>query len=120
MRFIVLAFGFLACFKVWTQDRLVRGAMSDALIQAYRERAQQVCGRESAKFGMAASSPWSTAGAAEVTIGSDIASVMLWDYDNPLWDVRYRHPHLVLMASGPRKLRCSYDLAVGVAFVQAL
>lgn len=119
MRFIVLAFGCLAAFKVWTQDRLVREAMSDALIQAYRERAQQVCSRESAKFGTSAPGSWATSGT-EVTIGSNVANIMLWDYENPMWDVRYRHPHLVLTAAGPRKLRCSYDLAVGVAFVQAL
>jgi hypothetical protein len=45
---------------------------------------------------------------------------MLWDYDNPLWGVRYRHPHLVLTSGGARQLTCSYDLTVGVAFVRAL
>lgn len=118
MRVIVIAFGCLAAFKVWTQDRMVRAAMSEALIQAYRERAQQVCARESSKTGTAAPATW--AAAPEISIGSRVASVMVWDYDNPMWGVRYRHPHLVLTASGPRKLRCSYDLAVGVAFVQAL
>jgi hypothetical protein len=116
MRFLVLAFGCLACFKVWTQDRLVRAAMGDALIQAYRERAQQVCARETSKTGLPAQ--WPASSTAEITIGSQIAGVMLWDFDNPLWDVRYRHPHLVLTAAGPRKLRCSYDLNAGVAFVQ--
>jgi hypothetical protein len=117
MRFIVIAFGCLAAFKVWTQDRMVRAAMSEALIQAYRERAQQVCTRQSSTDGPAAPATWS---AGEISIGSKVATVMLWDYDNPMWGVRYRHPHLVLTASGPRKLRCSYDLAVGVAFVQTL
>ncbi|MDP1601983.1 MAG: hypothetical protein Q8M03_01835 [Legionella sp.] len=118
MRFIVIAFAALACLKVWTQDKLYRSAMSDALIEAYRERAQQVCSRESAKHGAAGSGLW--ASAAEITVGSKVASVMLWDYDNPLWGVRYRHPHLVLTSGGARKLTCSYDLMVGVAFVKAL
>jgi hypothetical protein len=131
IRFLVLGFGMLACVKVWTQDRMVRAAMSEALIQAYRERAQQVCGLESAKTdlvrraavkGSSAGSenPWVTSTADEVTIGSKLTSVMLWDYKNPMWDVRYRHPHLVLTAHGPRKMRCSYDLSVGVALVQGL
>jgi hypothetical protein len=129
MRFLVLGFGLLACVKVWTQDRMVRAAMGEALIQAYREKAQQVCGQESLKAdpvkreglkGGAGSNPWATSTADEITIGSKLTSVMLWDYNNPMWDVRYRHPHLVLTTHGNRKLRCSYDLAVGVALVQAM
>ena len=129
-RFLVLGFGLLACVKVWTQDRMVRAAMGEALIQAYRERAQQVCGQETAKAepvkrelvkGTAATAnPWLTSTADEITIGSKLTSVMLWDYKNPMWDVRYKHPHLVLTAHGNHKMRCSYDLAVGVAFVQAM
>jgi hypothetical protein len=119
MRFLVIAFGILACFKVWTQDRMVRAALGDALIQAYRERAQQVCLKETAKSG-GAPSQWPTAAKAEITIGSRVGGVMPWDFDNPLWDVRYRHPHLVLTSSGPKPVRCSYDLSAGVAFVQSL
>lgn len=119
MRAIVLTVACLAVVKVWTQDRIVRASLSDALITAYHERAQQVCGRESAKFGGSNAANWS-APKPEVTIGGKVASVMLWDYDNPLWAVRYRHPHLVMTASGPRKLRCSYDVSVGVAFIQPL
>jgi hypothetical protein len=119
MRFLVIAFGILACFKVWTQDRMVRAALGDALIQAYRERAQQVCLKETAKSGVAVSQ-WPTAAKAEITIGSRVGGVMPWDFDNPLWDVRYRHPHLVLTSSGPKPVRCSYDLSAGVAFVQSL
>ena len=118
MRFIATAFAALACLKVWTQNKLYGSAMSAALIDAYRERAQQVCSRESAKHGTPGSGPWTSA--AEITVGSNVASVMLWDYDNPLWDVRYRHPHLVLTSGGARSLTCSYDLKVGVAFVKAL
>ena len=118
MRFIVIALAALACLKVWTQDKLYRSAMSEALIEAYRERAQQVCNRESVKHGPAGGGLW--ASSAEITVGSNLASVMLWDFDNPLWGVRYRHPHLVLTSDGARKLTCSYDLTAGVAFVRAL
>jgi hypothetical protein len=105
MRIIVIAFAALACLKVWTHDKLYRSAMSDALIEAYRERAQQVCSRESARHGTAAAGLW--ARAAEITVGGDVARVMLWDYDNPLWGVRYRHPHLVLTSGGARQLTCA-------------
>lgn len=129
MRAIVIGFALLACAKVWTQDRLVRAAMSEALIQAYRERAQQVCARESSKeagteapkfASTLAKSQWSAASPAEITIGGKVATVMLWDVDNPLWNVRYRNPHLVLTSTGARKWQCSYDVTAGVAFLQAL
>lgn len=120
MRTIVMIVAALAGAKVWTQDRLVRASMSDALIEAYRERAQVVCGRETAKLASPGQAPWSSTSDAEITIGGNVASVMLWDYDNPLWAVRYRNPHLVLTGSGPRKLKCSYDVTAGVAFVQTL
>ncbi|MEQ1672821.1 MAG: hypothetical protein ABL893_18365, partial [Hyphomicrobium sp.] len=76
--------------------------------------------REAAKPAAASVALWSSAEVAEITIGAKVADVMLWDYNNPLWDVRYRHPHLVLTASGARSLKCSYDLRAGVAFVQVL
>lgn len=128
MRAILLAVASLAAAKVWTQDRVVRAAMGEALIQAYRERAQVVCSRETSKDGAkdvvkaggAVSALWARDTHAEITIGSKIGGVMLWDYNNPLWDVRYRHPHLVLTATGARPMTCSYDLTAGVAFVQAM
>ncbi len=120
MRVIVIAFALLAGLKVWTQDRFYRAALSEALIEAYRERAEVVCNRASGKQGTTATDVWGTTSAAEVTVGSSVASVMLWDYDNPLWGVRYRHPHLVLTAGGPRPATCSYDMTAGVAFVKDL
>ena len=121
MRMIVIAFALLAGFKVWTQDRFYRSAMSDALIQAYRERAQQVCQKEGAKTSKAAVGAWTMA--PEVMIGSPLPSVALWDVDNPLWNVRYRHPHIILTAvsttSGSAKTTCAYDLMVGLASFSA-
>ena len=119
MRFLVITVALLAGLKVWTQDRFYRAALSDALVQAYRERAAVVCGQASVKHGATGKEPW-TSTAAEVTIGGKVANVMLWDYENPLWDVRYRHPHLVLTADGARRMTCSYDMTAGVAFVKVL
>lgn len=120
MRFIVMTFALLACLKVWTQDRYYRAALSDALIEAYRTRAEMVCGQASAKHGATDRVIWSKAASADVTVGAKVATVMLWDYDNPMWNVRYRNPHLVLTSDGPRRLTCSYDMTAGVAFVKAL
>ena len=116
MRKIVIFFAVLAAFKVWTQDRFYRSVMQDALVQAYRERAATVCQKEAQKPGKGAPGQlWPATAAAELVIGSPAAKVALWDFDNPMWDVRFRHPHLVLTAPGTPKTRCAYDLTVGLA-----
>jgi hypothetical protein len=118
MRMIVLAFAIVAGFKVYTQDRLYRAAMGEALVQAYRERAQQVCVKELARTSrtIPAAGTWAASNAAaEVVIGNPNASVAIWDFDNPLWEVRFRHPHLILSGPGNRGVTCAYDLKVGFA-----
>lgn len=120
MRKVVMVFAAAAAAKVWTQDRFYRSVMQDALVQAYRERAAQLCQKESQKPGKATlSSAWLSGSTAEVTIGAPGMDVAVWDLENPLWDVRFRHPHLVLTASGGTKTRCTYDLAVGLVNVSA-
>ena len=118
MRKIVMLVAALTATKVWTQDRFYRSVMQDALVSAYRERATQVCQKLGQKPAGAKTIPaWPEGSQAEVTIGSPQANVALWDFDNPLWDVRFRHPHLILTAAGAGKPRCSYDLTVGLATV---
>jgi hypothetical protein len=124
MRILVVIIALLAGIKVWTQDHAYRTAMSDALIAAYRERAVQTCHRltakpETVKAARSAPNPWTASHAATVVIGNASASVALWDIDNPLWNVRYRHPQLVLAGSGPLAAACSYDVVAGVARVSA-
>ena len=119
MRIIVISFALLACVKVWTQDRIYRTIMSEALLQAYSERAQQVCAREVAKSPKVQTVQWPLT-SAEITIGRRTANVALWDYDNPLWDVRYRHPQLVLTNTATNKLQCNFDIVVGIASLSAL
>lgn len=118
MRKIVMLVAALTATKVWTQDRFYRSVMQDALVSAYRERATQVCQKLGQKpAGTKTIQTWPDGSQAEVTIGSPLASVALWDFDNPLWDVRFRHPHLILTAAGGGKPRCSYDLTVGFATI---
>jgi hypothetical protein len=118
MRKIVIFFAVLAALKVWTQDRVYRSVMNDALVQAYRERATVVCQKEAAKPAKGTSTlAWPGNAAAEVMIGAPGIDVKLWDFDNPMWDVRFRHPHLVLTAPGQANRRCAYDLTAGIATV---
>jgi hypothetical protein len=118
MRMIVLGFAIVAGMKVYTQDRLYRAAMGEALVQAYRERAQQVCIKELARSSRSIppAGTWAAGSAtAEVVIGNPNASVAIWDFDNPLWEVRFHHPHLILSGPGSPGVTCAYDLKVGFA-----
>ena len=118
MRKIVMLVAALTATKVWTQDRFYRSVMQDALVSAYRERATSVCQKMGQKSGVVKIvQTWPEGMQAEVMIGSPLTNVALWDFENPLWDVRYRHPHLVLSAAGGGKPRCSYDMAAGLATI---
>lgn len=124
MRIIVVILAVLAGLKVWSQDRLYRTAMSDALVVAYRDRAAQSClkatdpgayARQS-KSAADTTNPWrATSVAPEITIGNKTPDVAIWDVDNPMWDVRFRHPHIVLSAPSGANGDCSFDVVAGVA-----
>lgn len=115
LRIVVILVAGIAGLKVWAQDRYYRAIMHEALISAYQERAAATCQKEILKTQRSKPvQPWSSA---EIVIGSRRAEVALWDIDNPLWDLRYRHPNLVLKAGTAGDIRCSFDLTVGLAAI---
>jgi hypothetical protein len=113
---LVIGLVLLAGVKVWTQDRIYRSATSEALVEAYRMRAVEVCGKQSAKMAQAAGSAniWHAASEAEISVGNPGVDVAIWDTQNPLWDQRFRNPHLILTAAGEPNAHCAYDLHAGV------
>lgn len=118
MRTLLIIVAILAGVKVWTQDRLYRSIMGDALVEAYRDRAATTCQKEAARAGRQGAGVWNASADAEVTIGNSSTDVAMWDYQNPLWDVRFRHPHVMLTPPGT-KTRCAFDVAAGIASIQA-
>lgn len=113
LRLLVVFVAALTGIKVWAQDRYYRSIMHEALIAAYHERAANVCLKAAPKLARSAkASAWTNP---EIVIGSKSADVALWDYDNPLWNVRYRHPNIVLKVEGGA--HCTYDLVAGLAKV---
>jgi hypothetical protein len=122
MRTILLGLVFLAGVKVWFQDHAYRTAMGEAVVEAYRERAIEVC-RKNATKRVAGSRDdgagvWRSASAAEAVIGNPDIDVAIWDTQNPLWSQRFRDPHLILTAStGASSTRCAYDVREGGATV---
>jgi hypothetical protein len=122
MRTILLGLVLLAGMKVWFQDHAYRTAMADAVVEAYRERAIEVCRRSATKRGAGArddgASVWGSASATEAVIGNPDIDVAIWDTQNPLWGQRFRDPHLILTASqGGLGERCAYDVRAGGATV---
>jgi hypothetical protein len=119
MRTFVVILALLASLKVWTQDRMYRSVMGDALVTAYRERAIEVCRKQTAQKAPAAAtrtidSLWSASSGAEVRLGDPDIDVAIWDTQNPLWDQRFRNPHLILTGAGEPDAHCAYDLQAGV------
>ena len=115
LRILVIFVAGLAGLKVWAQDRYYRAIMHEALISAYEDRAATTCQKEVLKTQRA--KPAQSWTGPEIVIGSRHADVALWDIDNPLWDVRFRHPNLILKAGTAGHLRCSYDLTAGLAAI---
>lgn len=111
---LILAAG-LAGLKVWASDRYHRTIYHEALITAYGEKARATCQREAGRIGRAYATL--RLNAADVVIGSPDTRVALWDIDNPLWEVRYRHPHLLFTAEPVSPLRCAFDVTAGLARV---
>lgn len=116
MRFIVMGFTILACLKVWTQDRIYRSSVGEVVVQVYRDRAEQACRKEFSKSaGALVAAPWSAHPGGEVTIGNSKTNVAIWDFDSPLWNVKFRHPHLLLNGNKGSNTACSFDLVAGIA-----
>lgn len=113
LRTVLLLAATLAGAKVWASDRYHRAIYSDALIAAYGERAKAVCQKEIGRTARTYANV--KLNASGVVIGSPAARVALWDMDNPLWEVRYRHPHLLLTAEPVADLRCAFDVTAGLA-----
>jgi len=126
MRALVLVLAALAGVKIWTQDQILRSASAEALIQAYRDRAVQACQKDARREPVneaTAVSPqaWGRPASVSLEFGRRGVDVKIWDVDNPLWNVRYKHPHLVLGMGGQRSnLVCEYDVIVGTATISRL
>jgi hypothetical protein len=117
MRTVVFGLILLAAGKVWFQDRTYRTAMSDAVVEAYRERAIEVCRLSASKRAPASREivvAWGPSSAAEPVIGNPDVRVAIWDTENPLWNERYRDLQLVLTSTNTAT-RCAYDVRRGAA-----
>jgi hypothetical protein len=123
MRAFIIFLAILAGLKVWTQDRMYRNAAGEALLAAYQSKAMAACQSlpPTDARGMplsAGSVDWTRSETAEVIIGNPNVSVYVWQVDDALWNVRYKHP-IVRLRMGDRltRLTCDYDVTAQSATV---
>ncbi len=114
LRTMLILAAAMAGAKVWASDRFHRTIYSDAIIAAYGEKARATCQREVVRQAPAAFASLKLT-PSSVVIGSPNVRVAFWDIDNPLWEVRYRHPHVLLTAEPLTDLSCAFDVKVGLA-----
>jgi hypothetical protein len=113
VRTLVVIVAILAVAKLWAQDHLYRNATNAALLSAYSERATADCTRAGRVAGQRS---WRLAERNPLRIGNDDADVAIWDWQNPMWDARYRNPNLVLETPSADVL-CRYDVVLKIATV---
>lgn len=116
LRTILFIAATLAGAKVWASDRYHRAIYSDALIAAYGDKARTICQKEIGRVARTYSNV--KLSATSVVIGSPSVKVAMWDMDNPLWEVRYKHPHVMLSAEPFAGLRCAFDVTAGLASIE--
>jgi hypothetical protein len=122
MRILVVCLLLLAGLKVWTQDRMYRSVMTEALIDAYRQRAVDVCRKQTTKKVPAAlagdiANLWGTGSKVDVMVGNPDLEVAIWDTQNPEWPQRFQHPNLILTGARDPNAHCAYDMRNGVATI---
>lgn len=119
MRLIVIALVVLAVGKVGMQEWMARGALREALVAGYRDRAFAACQKDAtALSARVAAKDWARTRDIAVAIGNPEISVMIWQLDSAQWAQRYRNAHLVLTAAqSGATLVCNYDTVADTALV---
>lgn len=114
MRTLVIILALLAIGKVATVEWLYRSASDDVIVNAYRPRALEACGRDARRaFGLDVAA-WSLQTPVRLEIGSRGGSIRIWQVEHPGWAQRFRNPYLHLTAGAPGvQVHCTYDVVGG-------
>ena len=116
MRTLVILLALLATGKVAAMQWLYRSASDDVIVNAYRPRALDACGRDARRAFGVDTSAWPTDTPIRLEIGRRTAGVHLWQVDDPAWSQSYRNPYLHLTSGTPGiKIHCAYDVVRGTA-----
>ncbi len=126
MRALVVVLAVLAALKIWSHDRIYRGAVEEALLAAYLASAQAACQAErpAGPTGMPLAVgrlDWRSAETAQIVIGNPQIDVQIWQVDDARWNARYKHP-IVRLTIGDRlsRVACDYDVVAAHAALRML
>jgi len=123
LRMAIVVLALLVGLKLWAHEHFYRQATTDALLNAYLDRASRACRRhllESASQTAAASAARDVVPIAKVVIGDDTLDVAFWNVGHPHWAARYKTAFLHLTAgTGGSDAVCRFDTLTGEAFSTA-
>ena len=119
MRWVVYTLAALVVLKFYMQTEFYREATSEALIQAYAERALTACRTNAAGPQPTPSRHlWDKPGGIHVAIGRDDLNVGIWQVDHENWKAAHRQTYLVLSPVEKHTgFTCTYDVQADAATV---
>lgn len=122
MRILVVVALMLAAGYFVQQNFHYRSALSEALIAAHRSDAVTACAKRGQELARRVPAQlWVTPDTVRLKIGDPDLHVYYWQTNHAMWDAAYKHPHLVLMATGdPNFVLCEYDVVNASASVRRL
>jgi hypothetical protein len=122
MRGIVLIVGLLAATKVGYQEYAERSALTEVLLNTYRQDATESCRREAQQRNFRMPDwAWSAPKDIHISIGRSGDSEPYWQLGSALMSTAPRDPFVVLVADkDPFEIVCDYDIVRQLATINRL
>jgi hypothetical protein len=122
MRSLVLIVGLLAAGKVGYQEYAERKALSEVLLNTYRQDATEACEREAANRNISvAYTAWSSPRQISISLGRSSDSEPYWQLGETLLGATERDPYVVIVArKEPYRITCDYDIVRQLATVNRM
>lgn len=122
MRGLVLLVGLLAAAKLGYQEYAERSALTEVLLDTYRQDATEACRREAqARNFRMADWAWTSPKDLRISIGRSSDSEPYWQLGSALLSPTPRDPFVVLVADkDPYQIVCDYDIVRQQATINRL
>ncbi len=122
MRSLVLLVGLLAAGKVGYQEYVERNALTEVLLNTYRQDATEACEREADHRNFSVSySAWSSSKEISISLGRSSDSEPYWQIGESLLGPAERDPYVVIVArKEPYKIVCDYDIVRQLATINRM
>ena len=122
MRSLVLLVGLLAAGKVGYQEYVERNALTEVLLNTYRQDATEACEREAGHRNFSvAYSAWSSPKEISISLGRSSDNEPYWQIGETLLGPTERDPYVVIVAhKDPYKIVCDYDIVRQLATINRM